>query len=212
MPVLSENESRDPSIYLLLGCALIILCIFLRQKSKHRIIMSGSSSTNTSSSSDEKSQSHQPSPRIPHSKSPQQKSPTYQDFPPTLASQTQSFVSSPSIANQDFTSQNFVSSPITYTKPQFPPAFPLPTSRSYDSATMPSNAEIPTSKTQSSDPNVSAEVELPRRRSYTKTTAQGTPLEGQIEMNESWRRHTRVFGGGVCKACEESEERRRMSA
>jgi len=53
----------------------------------------------------------------------------------------------------------------------------------------------------------------PRRRSYTKST--GVPggeveVSGEIIVAEGWRRHTRVFGGGVCKACEESE--RRMSA
>jgi hypothetical protein len=35
-------------------------------------------------------------------------------------------------------------------------------------------------------------------------------MSGEIIAAEGWRRHTRVFGGGVCKACEESE--RRMSA
>lgn len=28
-----------------------------------------------------------------------------------------------------------------------------------------------------------------------------------METNQ-WRRHTKVFGGGVCVACEESEHRR----
>lgn len=50
----------------------------------------------------------------------------------------------------------------------------------------------------------------PRRRSYTKTTTDGTEVSGEIIVAEGWRRHTRVFGGGVCQACEESE--RRMSA
>jgi hypothetical protein len=50
----------------------------------------------------------------------------------------------------------------------------------------------------------------PRRRSYTKTMADGTEVSGEIIVAEGWRRHTRVFGGGVCKACEESE--RRMTA
>jgi hypothetical protein len=38
-----------------------------------------------------------------------------------------------------------------------------------------------------------------------------------IELNEEviiaaegWRRHTRVYGGGVCRACEESEEEMRL--
>jgi len=68
------------------------------------------------------------------------------------------------------------------------------------------------------------DTEMPRRRSYTKTissptitTSEGNVIDGrdievsgEIIVAEGWRRHTRVFGGGVCKACEESE--RRMSA
>jgi hypothetical protein len=53
-------------------------------------------------------------------------------------------------------------------------------------------------------------LELPRRRSYTKNMPDGAEVSGEIVVAEGWRRHTRVFGGGVCKACEESE--RRMSA
>ncbi|KAH7399779.1 hypothetical protein BKA64DRAFT_464931 [Cadophora sp. MPI-SDFR-AT-0126] len=55
-----------------------------------------------------------------------------------------------------------------------------------------------------------AGMDLPRRRSYTKTTAGGVEVQGEVLMGEGWRRHTRVFGGGVCMACEESE--RRMTA
>jgi hypothetical protein len=51
---------------------------------------------------------------------------------------------------------------------------------------------------------------LPRRRSYTKNMPDGGEVSGEIIVAEGWRRHTRVFGGGVCKACEESE--RRMGA
>lgn len=52
--------------------------------------------------------------------------------------------------------------------------------------------------------------DIPRRRSYTKTVASldgEIKLEGEILETESWRRHTRVYGGGVCLACVESEER-----
>jgi hypothetical protein len=67
----------------------------------------------------------------------------------------------------------------------------------------PSPAILSTSTT------TNVETELPRRRSYTRTTS-GTEVTGEIITAEGWRRHTRVFGGGVCKACEESE--RRLSA
>ncbi|KAL2071080.1 hypothetical protein VTL71DRAFT_12315 [Oculimacula yallundae] len=53
-------------------------------------------------------------------------------------------------------------------------------------------------------------MDVPRRRSYTKTTVGGVEVQGEVVMAEGWRRHTRVFGGGVCIACEESE--RRMTA
>jgi hypothetical protein len=32
-------------------------------------------------------------------------------------------------------------------------------------------------------------------------------VQGEIIVAEGWRRHTRVFGGGVCKVCEESKQR-----
>lgn len=39
-------------------------------------------------------------------------------------------------------------------------------------------------------------------------------VRGEVEYgydeNDSWRRHTRVFGGGVCVACEESKSRRKL--
>lgn len=52
--------------------------------------------------------------------------------------------------------------------------------------------------------------DVPRRRSYTKTTPGGVEVTGEVVLGEGWRRHTRVFGGGVCMACEESD--RRMTA
>lgn len=48
---------------------------------------------------------------------------------------------------------------------------------------------------------------MPRRRSYTKITPAGTEVSGEIIVAEGWRRHTKVFGGGVCAACEENEKR-----
>jgi len=50
----------------------------------------------------------------------------------------------------------------------------------------------------------------PRRRSYTKTTTDGVEVSGEIISAGGFRRHTKVFGGGVCEACLESE--RMMSA
>ena len=47
----------------------------------------------------------------------------------------------------------------------------------------------------------------PRRRSYTKTAA-GVEVIGEVVTGEGWRRHTRVYGGGVCLACLESERMR----
>lgn len=49
-------------------------------------------------------------------------------------------------------------------------------------------------------------MEIPRRRSYTKTV-QGVEMQGEIIVAEGWKRHTRVYGGGVCEACLESERR-----
>jgi hypothetical protein len=37
-------------------------------------------------------------------------------------------------------------------------------------------------------------------------------INGEIIVAEGWRRHTKVFGGGVCAACEESERRLAKSA
>lgn len=55
---------------------------------------------------------------------------------------------------------------------------------------------------------------LPRRRSYSRTLTVPSPgdsqiseaikvqVSGEVVLAEGWRRHTRVFGGSVCKACE----------
>ncbi|KAJ8062442.1 hypothetical protein OCU04_008980 [Sclerotinia nivalis] len=59
----------------------------------------------------------------------------------------------------------------------------------------------------------STETVPPRRRSYTKPPnplSNAPAVSGEIISGDGWRRHTRVFGGGVCEACAESE--RRMSA
>ena len=48
------------------------------------------------------------------------------------------------------------------------------------------------------------------RKSYTTTTPEGMEVNGEIVTGEGWRRHTKVYGGGVCEACLEND--RRMSA
>ncbi|APA16154.1 hypothetical protein sscle_16g109240 [Sclerotinia sclerotiorum 1980 UF-70] len=95
-------------------------------------------------------------------------------------------------------------SPQTFSRPLPPPPFthpsplePLPYSPIYGgNSGSPSTENVP-----------------PRRRSYTKppNSLINTPaVSGEIISGDGWRRHTRVFGGGVCEACAESE--RRMSA
>jgi hypothetical protein len=58
----------------------------------------------------------------------------------------------------------------------------------------------------SSNDSSAANGSLPRRRSYTKTSGEGVEVQGEILIMEPWRRHTRVYGGGVCLACLESEQ------
>jgi hypothetical protein len=206
MPVLSESTSV-PSIYLFLGCAIAILFIFLRRKRTSRALKMSNSSTSTNSEKlpETTEQSHQPSPRGPGSRIQHQPQPPPPAFPRSSSTNssfgstqprnqsTISSITSFSSQNQDF-SQNtsFTSSPTTYTHP---PQFPKPTSKSYDSSFMPPDSEIPftpqTSNTssfyQNQDPTSytyiieGVEVELPRRRSYTKTMSQGTEIEGQVE-------------------------------
>lgn len=79
---------------------------------------------------------------------------------------------------------------------------------------VPSNEyyDSPTEMAFSSFDSFQPETDIPRRRSYTKTSSNGSSVSGEIIQADNWRRHTRVFGSpsGVCLACEESE--RRMSA
>lgn len=79
--------------------------------------------------------------------------------------------------------------------------------------TPPSPLDLPYSPLNTNSSIPPTEPTLPRRRSYTKTPnlLTNTPsITGEIIAGDGWRRHTRVFGGGVCEACAESE--RRMSA
>lgn len=62
---------------------------------------------------------------------------------------------------------------------------------------------------------VLAEGKPPRRRSYTKMVdgmTMGIEVSEEIIVAaEGWRRHTRVYGGGVCLACLESESEQLQS-
>lgn len=87
---------------------------------------------------------------------------------------------------------------------------------SYTEATYPSSTNSPATNSSTlpypSTSTNAGDVMVPRRRSYIKTLSNGSEMSGEVvEAAGQWRRHTRVFGGGVCIACEESESRR-MSA
>jgi len=124
-----------------------------------------------------------------------------------------------------------LNSNLNFQRPPQPPPFTPPTPASNQEYYSPSSPMqdftpttiTPSSSTQISDPEfnfVTSPISqpnpetfdptLPRRRSYTKQTPSGAEVSGEIITGEGWRRHTRVFGGGVCKACEESD--RRMTA
>lgn len=69
--------------------------------------------------------------------------------------------------------------------------------------------ELSTSEFSSSSPNEASALDgsnIPRRRSYTKNQ-DGVEVQGEVVMGDTWRRHTRVYGGGVCLACLESENK-----
>jgi hypothetical protein len=88
-----------------------------------------------------------------------------------------------------------------------------PTPRSASPEPLPMQSSQAMYDFDSFEPEMTPEMP-PRRRSYTKATTSSEGVEvlvnGEIVVAEGWRRHTRVFGGGVCKACEESE--RKMAA
>jgi hypothetical protein len=103
--------------------------------------------------------------------------------------------------NENPGSESQSAAPVSPAKPRIQrPPQPLP-------FTPPMLEQAPTEMTFSS---FEAMEIPPRRRSYTKIMADGTEVSGEIIAAEGWRRHTKVFGGGVCKACEEND--RRMTA
>lgn len=110
---------------------------------------------------------------------------------------------------QPWESMNFTQSPIQSFSPTFPP-YPMSSSfpPSFASLPQPTLSQEPT---ETSGRQSMADFAPPRRRSYTKNL----PAEGEVEVNmqgeimigDGWRRHTRVYGGGVCLACLESEKK-----
>ncbi|RFU27451.1 hypothetical protein B7463_g8889, partial [Scytalidium lignicola] len=101
----------------------------------------------------------------------------------------------------------FAQRPLPPHPPPFtPPMLDLSASSNNPS---PADAALPDLFSSSSSSTFDSSDLPPRRRSYTKMTTEGTEFSGEIVAAEGWRRHTRVFGGGVCEACLESE--RRMS-
>jgi len=123
----------------------------------------------------------------------------------------------------------FVPSPTEYTSFEAlyskfpPPIYHEPNPTSYTSMT---DSEISEADSRSYSTSTFAAPEIitphahgqdfPRRRSYTKTLSNGSEISGEIILSSGtgegqaareWRRHTKVFGGGICMACEESENR-----
>ncbi|PQE11055.1 hypothetical protein CJF31_00000816 [Rutstroemia sp. NJR-2017a BVV2] len=149
--------------------------------------------------------------------------PPSREHTPILAEKTPSSISnSPEIpaasqSDVNFHPQAFTpahSEPRT-TPPSIPLTFPLPTTSSEFSHLPFPHHHNPSSPSHSTLPPP------PRRRSYTRPHPNNTnpssphspsypDINGEILIGDGWRRHTKVFGGGVCEACAESE--RRMSA
>lgn len=50
---------------------------------------------------------------------------------------------------------------------------------------------------------------VPVRRTSYSQTIDSLPAEDEVVVAPSWKRHTRVYGGGVCEACEESAAKMR---
>ncbi|KAM3085915.1 hypothetical protein ACMFMG_002968 [Clarireedia jacksonii] len=140
---------------------------------------------------------------------------------PILAEKSPSSISSspeiPPVSPSDVHFQHQAFTPVLSEARTIPPSIPL---------TLP----LPTTSSKfshlhnpSSAPSHNTFPAPPRRRSYTRPHPNNNPgsphspsspsypdLNGEIIIGDGWRRHTKVFGGGVCEACAENE--RRMSA
>jgi hypothetical protein len=104
-----------------------------------------------------------------------------------------------------------------------------PTSRSTSTTTATAPSKLPTPPRRRSYTKTSTvPISPPRAYTFPITADESefqfgsgadpnSPLVMGIELAEEviiaaegWRRHTRVYGGGVCRACEESEEQMRL--
>ncbi|KAF7895491.1 uncharacterized protein EAF01_009453 [Botrytis porri] len=185
--------SRIPTLYLILsGFVLLCITIFIRRKR----------------SSTTKLQYHFP-PSRPSTplleKSDRNLFAAFMDETPKLDTDNLA-LSRTSSSSFDFTTSpsSISSSPKTFSRlPPPPPPFTPPSPLEPLSYT-----PIHGGESESAPPT---EI-LHRHRSYTKppNPLTNTPVvNGEIISGDGWRRHTRVFGGGVCEACAESERRAR---
>ncbi|PMD44887.1 hypothetical protein L207DRAFT_577839 [Hyaloscypha variabilis F] len=228
MPVLSESTTSSiPGLELpyvfIGGSLLVILGVLISRKTK-----SNKTSTMPLPSIPEKASlpnqettpSPSPPPTIPQPHSaPFPRPPQPLPFtPPTLSPAIFAAPPGPGPLFIDLPSQGLNASYYqSYDDESYPPFTTSPTTYSPPPFPEPSALSQP--------PTGSPVSPLPRRRSYTKTlstssvsssgssgsgsssTSGSIVVTGEILQAEGWRRHTRVFGGGVCKACEESERR-----
>jgi hypothetical protein len=118
---------------------------------------------------------------------------------------------------QPWETMNYTQSPLQSFSPSFPPY----AVSSYSSQPVYSSIPQPTISQEDSnesdatarESSTEAGFAPPRRRSYTKNLPMpgsenvDVSVQGEIVMGEGWRRHTRVYGGGVCLACLESEQK-----
>jgi hypothetical protein len=231
MPVLSESTTSSiPGLELpyvfIGGSLLVILGVLISRKTKSNRTSTmplPSIPEKASLPNQETTPSSSPPPTIPQSHSaPFPRPPQPLPFtPPTLSPAIFAAPPGPGPLFTDLPSSQGLNASYyqSYDDESYPPFTISPTTYSPPPFPEPSALSNPS---HSSGSPVSP---LPRRRSYTKTlsnssvsssgssgsgsssTSGSIVVTGEILQAEGWRRHTRVFGGGVCKACEESERR-----